>query len=302
MISRILCAFAILCAVCLPPGSAATSGSSVALKMDRDVAYGRASSKQKLDILYRTDVTPPRPAVIYVHGGGWSGGDKDDDPQMQGDMMTRLADGFVAVAINYRLADEVKFPAAVEDCKLAVRWLRAHAAQYGIDKNRIGVVGGSAGGHLAAMLAVTQENDGFEGSGGLFEESSAVQAVVSVSGPTDLQEPLCATQVESRRKMVSDFLGVPDNEFSAAAKKASPISYVRKDAPPMLLVHCRDDQSIDAGQSIRFADAMKKVGAPVELLLLDGANHGSEMARTDPVLSQIITFLRATLKPEQTAR
>jgi acetyl esterase/lipase len=270
------------------------------MKFDRDVAYGTKSDKQKLDILYPIDHSKPRPAVLYIHGGGWGGGDKADDPEMQMDMLNGFAkDGCVALSINYRLAAEAKFPAAVEDCKLAIRWLRAHAGDYGVDKSRIGVVGGSAGGHLAAMLAVTRKEDGLEGEGFL-NESSAVQAAASVSGPTDLSVDMCASQIESRRKMVANFLGMPREKDPGHTRRASPIAYVRNDIPPMLIVHCKDDKSIDADQSIRFAEALTKAGAPAQLLLLDGSNHGSDMARTEPVLSDLRKLFRETLKPEAT--
>ena len=201
------------------------------------------------------------------------------------------ADGCVALSINYRLCGEATFPAALEDCKLAIRWLRAHAKKFGVDKDRIGVVGGSAGGHLAAMLAVTGD------------ESSAVRAAAAVSGPTDLTVNVCASKPEDRHKMVSDFLGGPPEVRTDLARAASPIFHVRKDLPPVLLVHCRDDRSIDADQSVRFADALKQVGAPVTLLLLDGANHGSDMARTEPVLSDLRAFFRKAfgLKAPSTA-
>ncbi|GMW03330.1 MAG: lipase [Candidatus Hydrogenedentota bacterium] len=262
----------------------------------RDVPYGSESEKQRLDMVYFSSKEKRVPAVIYVHGGGWGGGDKGDDPDMMMDMLDGFAsDGFVAVSMNYRLSGEAKFPAAVSDCKQAIRWLRAHADTYGVDKNRIGVVGGSAGGHLAAMIGVTGDLHEFDGDGPHGDQSSAVQAAVSVSGPTDLQVSVCASKPEDRAQMVGNFLGVMAADNMELARKASPVTYVCKELPPMLLIHCKDDQSIDADQSIRLADALIKAGAPAELLLLDGSNHGSDMARTEPVLSDIRAFFRRVL-------
>jgi acetyl esterase/lipase len=267
-------------------------------RLERDVAYGTQSSAQRLDMVYPEKPGTPAPVVFYVHGGGWNGGDKGDDPEMMMGMLNGLAaDGFVAASVNYRLDKEAPFPAAVEDCKLVVRWLRAHAEKYGIDAKRIGVVGGSAGGHLAAMLAVTEGHRELEGKGGFSEESSAVQAAASVSGPTDLQVTLCAAKREDRYKMVSDFLGGPLDERKELARRASPIAYVRKDLPPTLFVHCKDDPAIDVDQSIRMAEALKKAGAPTRLMVLDGTNHGSDMARTEPVLTELRKFFRVTLTP-----
>ena len=278
------------------PGEVATVSD---WKFVRDVAYGQQSESQKLDILYLAKPDKVSPAILYIHGGGWGGGDKGDDPDMMMQMLNGFAaDGFVALSINYRLSEEAPFPAAIEDCKLAIRWLRAHAEAYGVDKSRIGVAGGSAGGHLAAMLAVTDDEHGLNGIGGYAEESSTVQAAASVSGPTDLQINLCASQQESRYKMVSDFLGCPLSENMALARCASPISYIRRDLPPTLFVHCKDDLSIDAEQSIRMADALKRAGAPTQLLLLEGTNHGSDMARTEPVLTELRKFFRQVLQSE----
>lgn len=266
---------------------------------DQDVAYGQVSSKQRLDILYPSKLKGLHPAVLYIHGGGWGAGDKADDPGMMMDMLNGFAkDGCVALSINYRLSGEAPFPAAVEDCKLAIRWLRANAAKYGVDVDRIGVVGGSAGGHLAAMLAVTRVSDGLEGEGGFAEQSSEVQAAISVSGPTDLQVDMCVSQVESRYEMVSVFLGGPRDERMPLAKQASPITYARKDIPPLLAIHCKGDKSIDSEQSVRLVEALKQAGAPARILLLEGTNHGSDMARTEPVLSDVRAFIRETLKPE----
>jgi len=269
------------------------------MRIERDVAYGNQSRAQRLDIVYPITLGAPAPVVIYVHGGGWNGGDKGDDPEMMMGMLNGFADdGFVAASVNYRLDKEAPFPAAIEDCKLVVRWLRAHAAKYGIDPKRVGVVGGSAGGHLALMLAVTGGYKELEGNGGHGSESSAVRAAASVSGPTDLQVTLCAAKREDRYKMVSDFLGAPLDANKELARRASPIVYARKDAPPTLLIHCKDDPAIDADQSVRMAEALKNAGAPTQLILLDGTNHGSDMARTEPVLTKLRAFFRAKLISE----
>lgn len=129
------------------------------LVLTQDVAYGTASKAQRLDILFPEDRAQPRPAIVHIHGGGWHAGDKGGRNTFEL-MRTFAKAGYVALSINYRMSGEAKFPAAVEDCKLALRWLRAHAPDYGVDPDRIGVIGPSAGGHLSAMLAVTRPEDG----------------------------------------------------------------------------------------------------------------------------------------------
>ena len=139
--------------------------------------------------------------------------------------------GYVAVTISYRLAPDAKFPAQIEDCKAAVRWLRANAKKYRIDPDHIGVVGFSAGGHLCCLLGVTDKKDGLEGEGGNADQSSRVQAVVSYFGPTDLCEKTWSKDVEE--KVLAPFVGASFDDKPALYKKVSPITYVPKDAPPL---------------------------------------------------------------------
>src|SRR5205085_4220926 len=132
----------------------------------------------------------PRPAIVVIHGGGWLEGDKSSFASRKygvpGNIVDFAALGFVAVTINYRLSKEAPFPAALEDCKCAVRWLRAHARDYNLDPRHVGAYGNSAGGHLALLLGMVGPDAGLEGDGPYRDESSLVQAVVSDSGPVDL--------------------------------------------------------------------------------------------------------------------
>ena len=139
-------------------------------------------------------MTQPVPAVLFLHGGAWKGGYR----QIYHYYCTKFAEhGFVAATASYRFTGEAPFPAAVEDVKCAVRWLRANAEKRGIDPNKIGVAGGSAGGHLAMMIGYSSDVPELEGKGGHAETSSRVQAVVDLYGPTDLTDRVC--QVEGRR-------------------------------------------------------------------------------------------------------
>ena len=158
-----------------------------------DLAYREGASKAwRLDLGMKKEVgTKLRPAVVIIHGGGWIEGDKSSFASKKhgvpGNIVEFAALGFVAVTINYRMSKEAPFPAALEDCKAAVRWLRAHAKEYNVDKEHIGAYGNSAGGHLALMLGMTDKTDSMEGDGPHQEESSLVQAAVSDSGPLDLK-------------------------------------------------------------------------------------------------------------------
>ena len=263
-----------------------------------DVHYGEISERQKLDIVYPKEPGNPRPAVILIHSGGWYTGGKGGESTFK--QMCRFAEeGYVALSIGYRLTDEAVFPAAVEDCKLAVRWLRAHAAEYGVDPTRIAAMGASAGGHLAAMLAVTQPQDGLEGNGGFAAESSAIQAAVPVCAPLDLRVPLSKDLAQTDDPLVVQFLGGPLAEKAEEARRASPLAHVRPGLPPILLVHGSADKRVNPEQTTRMAEALREAGCPHEVIMVEGGKHGMGIAREEPVSSQIIAFLNRYLMPGQ---
>ncbi len=265
---------------------------------DKDVAYGTQSPKQVLDILYPTDTsTGPRPAIIHIHGGGWYTGGKDGDSTLR--LMHAFAEkGYVALSIAYRLSDEALFPAAVEDCRLAVRWLRANAAKYRVDPAHIGALGGSAGGHLSAMLAVCGEEKRFDGEGGLMEYSSAIQAAAPICPPMDLTKPLSFTLGVANDEAVTRFLGGTPEQKAEEAKWASPITYARAGVPPVLLIHGDADRRVELVQSTDFAAKMKEVGGACELIVVPGGKHGMGMARTPEMLARMIGFFDGHLKPK----
>src|SRR5262245_40147281 len=152
------------------------------LRVERDVVYGKGDDQDLLLDLVRPEGEGPFPAVLCIHGGGWKSGRRQDL-----DKLTELlvSHGFAAATVSYRLTNKAKFPAQIEDCKAAVRWLRANAKKLDLDANAIGAIGFSAGGHLACLLGAADKNAGLEGNGGNSEQSSKVQAVVSFFGPTD---------------------------------------------------------------------------------------------------------------------
>ena len=197
----------------------------------KDVRYREGASKSwRLD-LARKKQTPakPRPAIVVIHGGGWLEGDKSsfasDKDAVPGNIVDFAKLGFVAVTINYRLSTEASFPAALDDCKCAVRWLRAHAKEYGVDPDRIGAYGNSAGGHLALLLGLAAEETARDADRSFPEHSSRVQAVVSDSGPLDL---IYQYQHEQLKEVVRRFMGGPLGSLKTALyKKASPAYQLR---------------------------------------------------------------------------
>src|SRR5262249_18458655 len=161
-----------------------------------DLVFGKGGGADlKLDLAMPKEGDGPFPAVVCIHGGGWVGGDRK---QMKQTIEVLAGRGYVAISPEYRLAPRDRFPAQIEDCKAAVRWLRANAGKYHVDPRRIGSVGFAAGAHLACLLGVTKKDDGLEGKGGNPEQSSAVQAVVSFFGPTDLTQAVWSKEAQTK--------------------------------------------------------------------------------------------------------
>ena len=239
----------------------------------RDLAYvDGGHERQKLD-LYLPKEGGKLPLIINIHGGAFKMGDKS-----QGVPADYLARGYAVASINYRLSQHAKFPAQIEDCKAAVRWLRAHAGQYRIDPDRIAAWGASAGGHLAAMLGTTGDTREFD-VGGNLGHSSAVQAVVDYFGPTDFLQ-MDAHRLENG--MIHDPATSPESQLIGGAiqenkdrvARANPITYVTPDDPPFLICHGDADPMVPHHQSELLAAALRENKVPVELYTVKGAGHG----------------------------
>jgi acetyl esterase/lipase len=235
---------------------------NIALQCDLSYREGK-SAAWKLDLAYsKWAGGKPRPAVIVIHGGGWIEGDKSSFTSLKywapGNIIDFAKLGFVAATINYRLSGEAPFPAALEDCKCAVRWLRAHAKEYQIDTNHIGAYGNSAGGHLALMLGVTERASDMEGDGPFRDQSSMVQAVISDSGPVDLdwRKP----ENSGLAKVMSQFLAGPQETVSQRIRNASPASYIKKDLPPLLLIYGAADAQVTVGPVDHYVLALQQSG------------------------------------------
>lgn len=242
-----------------------------------DVAYGSQSPRQVMD-LWAPRGGKNLPCVIWIHGGGWSAEDltKRYRPEMEMVQLSKL--GFVCVSIEYRLAQHAPFPAQIQDCKCAVRFLRAHAGQYGIDPDHIGVWGESAGGHLASLLAVSGGVAEFEGDGGWNEYSSAVQAAVPWYAPNDLvresfigQDP---TEMPETGEVLKRLFGGTIQQAKDQFWAASPMKYAGANQPPMLLMHGDMDRLVPTWQTLEFYKALRERGNPVEMILVPGQGHG----------------------------
>ncbi len=232
----------------------------------RDVEYGRAGERSlKLDIYQPNERAAERlPVIVWIHGGGWRGGNKSSGGRLTGFVGTG---NFVGVSVGYRLSGEAIWPAQIHDCKAAIRWVRANAADYGIDPDRIGVWGSSAGGHLVSLLGTSGDIKELEGECGTPDVSSRVACVVDFCGPTDM--------VIFKHSAADLLFGSkPADERQAEAKAASPAAHVSKDDPPILIVHGTKDGTVPIEQAELFHEKLKKNEVDVTFVRIEGGGHG----------------------------
>src|SRR6202011_1921695 len=238
------------------------------------VTHGRPS--QTLD-LYVPRKAREIPLIVWIHGGAFLFGSKEGFP-VEPVPLHLLLDGYAVASINYRLSPEAVFPAQLEDCKAALRWLRAHADEFGIDPNRIGVWGASAGGHLAALLGTTGEIRDFE-VGENLGYSSRVQAVCDFFGPTDFLQMDAHRLPDGQIHNAPDspeskLVGGPIQDIPDKARRVNPITYVDKSAPPFLIVHGMPERLAPFRESQLVAGALGAAGASVTFYPVEGGGHG----------------------------
>jgi len=229
-----------------------------------DLVYGTGGGRElKLALISPRQGKGPFPAVVFVHGGGWRAG----SPYHFSRQARILAEnGYIGACIEYRLSAESTFPAAIEDVKCAVRWLRAHAAQYRVNGKKIAVSGGSAGGHLSLLAGTSGGVKELEGSGGWSEYSSRVQLVAAFN-------PACKFAGKTMQPFVQ-FIGVPYVENPELYRRAEPASYIDSSDPPMLLLHATGDKTIPYAESVEFVSLLRAAGVSAELYSDQGPGHG----------------------------
>jgi acetyl esterase/lipase len=258
-----------------------------------DVQYCTGSGKPLLMDVYipKQRNRTPTPAVLWIHGGGWARGDKNGNSGA----LLLANQGFVTASLFYRLSGDSPFPADIEDCKCAIRYLRANAARYGIDPDRIGVAGASAGGHLAELVATADRSAGLEGEGGWQDVSSRVQAASAYAGVSDFTVGEMQFQQHTGKVVVKLFRGT-EKEKPQLYRKASPIFYVSKGDPPLLLVQGEADELVPVDQSIRMAEAYRRADLPVELIVVQHAGHDFDQVGAVPISPPVEVIRQKTIE------
>ena len=283
-----------------------------------DIPYASLHERNKLDIYLPENAARPYPVVVWIHGGGWESGDKNTAAPFA---ELLLPHGFAVVGVGYRLSGDAIFPAQIHDCKAAIRWIRANAATYNFDPNRIGAWGASAGGHLASLLGTTGGLVGNEGMvGGNLSFSSRVQAVADYFGPTDLLNAQHDVTDPPGNMFDHDAPGSPEShligfdgegegigvlrenqdnpagpypELMALIFLASPQLHATSDDPPFFIAHGTADIVVPIAQSTKLAIALTAAGVMNTYIMVEGAGH--EMP--PDIDAQVVEFFRARFLP-----
>lgn len=278
--------------------SAQASQALANVKAHRDLEYvAGGHERHKLDLYLPANLSEGAavPLIVWVHGGGWQNGSKEGCPPLRAGYVDR---GYAVASINYRLSGHAPFPAQIEDCKAAIRWLRAHARTYGLDPGRFGVWGSSAGGHLVALLGTSAGAKEFEGNTHA-DQSSRVQAVCDYYGPTDFTVFVTTPGYERHADASSPeskLLGGVVLENKDKAARANPVTYVDPGDPPFLIVHGDKDATVPINQSQLLYESLSKAGVSAHFHTIRGAGHGGPGFGGPEIEAMVAKFFGERLK------
>ena len=252
-----------------------------------DIVYKRANGHDiKLDVIAIEPLTVPKPTLLYIHGGGWVNGKKGSTTLAP---LPYLYRGMNTINIDYRLAEDALAPAAVEDCRCALRWVYRNAKKYGFDTSKIVVAGESAGGHLALITGMLDANAGFDNECPVEEGDAPLKAaaIVSYSGPTDVLDLL---EGPHQSWFALTWFGSLPNRTDLA-RRLSPVTYVRPGLPPIILAHGDHDPYVPYEQVLRLHQALDRAGVPNQLITLPGPIHGWAVEKVLSVEEQVFSAL-----------
>jgi acetyl esterase/lipase len=252
-----------------------------------DIVYKKANGHDiKLDVIAIEPLTVPKPTLLYIHGGGWVNGKKGNTTLAP---LPYLARGMNTVNIDYRLAEDALAPAAVEDCRCALRWVYRNAKKYGFDTSKIVVAGESAGGHLALITGMLDANAGFDNECPAQEDDVPLKAaaIVSYSGPTDVVDLL---EGPHQGWFALAWFGSLPNRADLA-RRLSPLTYVRPGLPPIIQAHGDHDPYVPYEQALHLYQALDRAGVPNRLITLPGPIHGWAVEKVLSVEEQVFSAL-----------
>ena len=273
------------------------------VRAEKDIQYVPGGDEaQRLDLyLPEQPSDKPMPLIVTIHGGGWRGGSKAGCP-----MLGMVPMGYAVASVEYRFSQKALFPAQIQDCQAAIRWLRANSKKYNFDPDHIGVTGSSAGGHLVALVGTSGGKKVFAPIGGNEEQSDRVQAVCDFFGPADFNTVMQQAADDKNIKNIFKFntpadpysglIGVPLNSDQQKGAAVSPVHYVSKDNPPTLILHGTFDALVPYAQSVELAAALKEKGVPVFLQTLPGSGHGGPAFGKPAATKLVETFFDKYLK------
>jgi acetyl esterase/lipase len=273
------------------------------VKSERDIQYvPDGDAAQRLDLyLSGQEDERPLPVLVWIHGGGWAAGSKADCPAVY--MVPRR---YVVASVEYRFSQKAVFPAQIQDCQAAIRWIRANSKKYNIDPDHIGVWGASAGGHLVALLGTAGGKNAFPKIGGNDEQSDRVQAVCDWFGPADFNTVMSQAAADKTKNIFkfntpgdpySNLIGAKLGEDQEKCQAVSPVHYVSKDNPPFLIMHGTTDALVPFAQSVELADALKNAKVDVILQPFPGSGHGGPAFGLPAVHDLITRFMDKYLIP-----
>lgn len=264
------------------------------IRAQRDLPYaGTDNPRQTLDLYLpeKRGSDKALPVIVFIHGGGWRGGDKSGGI---GSLSRFVQSGdYAGVSVGYRLTSEAQWPAQIHDCKAAIRWIKAHAAEHGLDATKIGVWGSSAGGHLVSHLGVSGDVKELEGSlGAHLDQDSRVTCVVNYYGPenflTMIRQPSKVDRTKGGDYPEALLLGGPVPEREAAAREASPVTHVSKGDAPFFTAHGTEDPLVPFAQAQEIHAALTKAGVPSLLQEMTGGGHGFRSPLLDERVKQFL--------------
>lgn len=296
MIKPLILLFAVFASTALAQSPKPALKPPAGIKMEKDLAYiPNGDEAQRLDLyLPEQPADKPLPLIVHIHGGGWRGGNKFPCP-----VAGMVLKGYAVASIEYRFSQKAIFPAQIQDCQAAIRWLRAHSAPYNLDPEHVGVIGGSAGGHLSALAGVSGGKKAFAPIGGHEDQSDRVQAVCDIFGPADFTTVVQQAAEDKNVRNIFQF-NTPDDPYSLLigarlddkpkADAVSPVHYVSEDNPPFLILHGTHDALVPYAQSVQLAAALKEKGVEVWLQTLPGSGHGGPAFGKPAVLKLMQNF------------